>query len=163
MQSLGAIAHVDFNEPALYSYEQTIQTMKRLGLPQIDLEQQVLRAMFNLVGRNLDDHVKNIAFLMDRSGKWRLSPAFDVSYAYDPDGYWTNQHQMSLNGKRDFFTKEDLSSFAKLAGIKTNRAYEMLNHVIMIMRTWPDVAEKVGVAEDRIKQIKSTHRLSLLG
>ncbi|MEL7658539.1 MAG: type II toxin-antitoxin system HipA family toxin [Bacillota bacterium] len=99
MQSLCALAHVDFNEPALYSYEQTIQIMKRLRLSQSDLDQQVIRAMFNVVGRNHDDHVKNIAFLMNRRGDWKLSPAFDVSYAYDPKGYWTSQHQMSINGK----------------------------------------------------------------
>ena len=162
MQSLCAITHVDFNEPALYSYEQTIQTMKRLGLSQKDLEQQVLRAMFNVIGRNHDDHVKNIAFLMNRRGEWKLSPAFDVSYAYDPKGVWTSQHQMSINGKRDSFSKEDLSSLAKIAGIKTNRAYEMLDRVVLIMRNWPEFAQKAGVAEDRIRQIQATHRISLL-
>jgi serine/threonine-protein kinase HipA len=162
MQSLCAISHVDFNEPALYSYEQTIQTMKRLGLTQNDLEQQVLRAMFNVVGRNHDDHVKNIAFLMNRRGEWKLSPAFDVSYAYDPIGYWTSQHQMSINGKRDLINKQDMVSLAKIAGIKTNRALEMLDRVITTMRSWPEIAENIGIAEDRIQQIKSTHRLSLL-
>ncbi len=162
MQSLCAITHVDFNERAFYSYEQTIQTMKRLGLSQKDLEQQVLRAMFNVVGRNHDDHVKNIAFLMNRRGEWRLSPAFDVSYAYDPKGDWTSQHQMSINGKQDLFSKEDLSSLAKIAGIKTNRAYEMLDRVILIMRNWPEFAQKAGVAEDRIRQILATHHISLL-
>ena len=162
MQSLCAIAHVDFNEPALYSYEQTIQTMKRLGLSQSDLEQQVLRAMFNVVGRNHDDHVKNIAFLMNRRGDWKLSPAFDVSYAYDPKGYWTSQHQMSINGKREMFTKQDLTSLAKLAGIKTNRALEMLDQVITTMKSWPEVAGNVGITEGRIRQIQAAHCLSLL-
>jgi len=162
MQSLCALAHVDFNEPALYSYEQTIQTMKRLGLSQIDLEQQVLRAIFNVVGRNHDDHVKNIAFLMNRRGEWRLSPAFDVSYAYDPKGYWTSQHQMSINGKREMFTKQDLISLAKIAGIKNNRALEMLERVITTMRSWPEVAVNVGIAEDRIRKIQAVHRISLL-
>ncbi len=162
MQSLCAIAHVDFNEPALYSYEQTIQTMKRLGLSQSDLEQQVLRAMFNVVGRNHDDHVKNIAFLMNRRGEWRLSPAFDVSYAYDPKGYWTSQHQMSINGKREMFTKQDLLSMAKIAGIKSNRALEMLDRVITTMKSWPEVAENIGITDNRIRKIQAVHRLSFL-
>lgn len=162
MQSLCALAHVDFNEPALYSYEQTIQTMKRLRLSQSDLDQQVIRAMFNVVGRNHDDHVKNIAFLMNRRGEWRLSPAFDVSYAYDPKGYWTSQHQMSINGKREMFTKQDLISLAKIAGIKSNRALEMLERVITTMRSWPEVADNIGIPEDRIRKIQSAHRLSLL-
>jgi serine/threonine-protein kinase HipA len=162
LQSLCAIAHVDFNEPALYSYEQTIQTMKRLGLSQNDLEQQVLRAMFNVVGRNHDDHVKNIAFLMNRRGEWRLSPAYDISYAYDPMGYWTSQHQMSINGKRDLISKQDIIPLAKVAGIKTNRSLEMLDRVITTMKSWPEVAGNVGIAEDRIQKIQAAHRLSLL-
>ena len=162
MQSLCAISHVDFNEPALYSYEQTIQIMKRLGLSQSDLEQQVVRAMFNVVGRNHDDHVKNIAFLMNRRGEWKLSPAFDVSYAYDPKGYWTSQHQMSINGKRDLISKQDITSLAKLAGIKSNRALEMLDRMITTMRSWPEVAGNIGIAEDRIRKIQAAHRLSLL-
>lgn len=162
MQSLGAMTHVDFNQPAVYSYEQTIQLMKRLGLSQRDLEQQVLRAMFNVVGRNQDDHVKNIALLMNRRGEWRLSPAFDVSYAYDPHGEWTAKHQMSIHGKRDMFTREDLSSLALVGGMKERRACEMLDHVINVIKRWPEFAAKAEVAEDRIRQIRASHRLDLL-
>ncbi|MCE5207348.1 MAG: type II toxin-antitoxin system HipA family toxin [Chloroflexi bacterium] len=161
MQSLGAMAHVDFNQPASYSYEQALQTMKQLRLPQTDLEQQVLRAMFNVVSRNQDDHVKNIAFLMNRRGEWRLSPAFDISYAYEPKGDWTSKHQMSINGKRDMFTREDLYSLAMIGGMKARRAYEMLEHVIKIIRRWPEFADKAGVAEDRIRKIQNSHRLDL--
>ena len=159
MQSLAAMAHVDFNQAGVYSYEQALQTMKRLHLAQRDLEQQVLRAMFNVVGRNQDDHVKNIAFLMDRSGVWRLSPAFDVTYSYDPLGAWTSRHQMSLNGKRDQFTREDLITFAKVGGMKTKRANEMVAHVIEVVNRWPEIAGEVGVSEERIRQVKAAQRL----
>jgi len=161
MQSLAAMAHVDFNQAGVYSYEQALQTMKRLHLAQRDLEQQVLRAMFNVVGRNQDDHVKNIAFLMDRSGVWRLSPAFDVTYSYDPLGAWTSRHQMSLNGKRDQFTREDLITFAKVGGMKTKRANEMVAHVIEVVNRWPEIAGEVGVSEERIRQVKAAQRLDL--
>jgi serine/threonine-protein kinase HipA len=107
MQSLGALAHFDYRQPASYSYEQAIQVIQRLGLPRKDAEQQVLRAFFNVVGRNCDDHVKNIAFLMNRRGEWSLSPAFDVTYAWNPAGEWTSRHQMSINGKREAFERED--------------------------------------------------------
>lgn len=163
MQSLCAMAHVDFNQPALYSYEQAVQTMKQLGLSHTDLEQQILRAMFNVVGRNQDDHVKNIAFLMNRRGEWRLSPAFDVIYSYDPKGNWTSKHQMSINGKRDRFTKEDLYSLAKIGGIKVHRASEMLDRVITSIRTWPEKATEVGIDENIIRQIEVNQRLSLTG
>jgi serine/threonine-protein kinase HipA len=156
------MVHVDFNEPGAYSYEQVLQIMKRLGLAQADLEQQVLRAMFNVVGRNNDDHVKNIAFLMNRRGDWGLSPAFDVSYAYNPQGNWTSQHQMSLNGKREAITKEDLFELAKIAGIKTHRAVDLLETVIRAVKTWPESAHEAGVPEKAMRQIETTHLVSLL-
>jgi len=161
MQSLGAIAHYDYKQPASYSYEQVIQVIKRLELPREDLDQQVLRAMFNVVGRNQDDHVKNIAFLMNRRGEWRLSPAFDISYAWDPMGDWTNKHQMSVNGKRDDFKREDLIALAKIAGIKKGRANDMIDSVLGAVRQWPYFAEKAGVPKNRIKAIKAHLRTEL--
>ena len=155
MQSLGAIAHYDYNQPASYSYEQAILVIRRLELPREDLEQQVLRAFFNVVGRNRDDHVKNIAFIMNRSGKWRLSPAFDISYAWDPIRKWTSRHQMSVNGKRDDIERKDLIGLAHVAGIKKARANEMLDRVIESILLWPDFAEKAGVTNTRIKEIQA--------
>ncbi len=86
MQSLGALAHFDFNLAGAYGYEQALQIIRRLGLPMSDVEEQFRRMVFNIVARNQDDHVKNIAFLMDKSGSWSLSPAFDVTYSYNPAG-----------------------------------------------------------------------------
>lgn len=161
MQSLGAIAHYDYNQPASYSYEQAIQVIRRLGLPREDLDQQVLRAMFNVVVRNHDDHVKNIAFLMNRRGKWRLSPAFDIAYAWDPRGEWTSRHQMSVNGKRDEFERKDLIALANAAGIKKARANEMVDRAIETVRRWPDFAEKAGVADARAAEIQASQRTDL--
>ena len=161
MQSLGAIAHYDYRQPASYSYEQAIQVIRRLGLPRKDMDQQVLRAMFNVVGRNCDDHVKNIAFLMDRRGEWRLSPAFDISYAWNPSGEWTSRHQMSVNGKRDGFMREDLLALAKVADIKKARAEQMVERVIEAVRRWPDFAGKSGVSDVQAKQIQDSQRTNL--
>lgn len=161
MQSLGAMAHYDYNQPAAYSYEQAVQVIRRLGLPREDLEQQVLRAIFNVVGRNHDDHVKNIAFLMDRRGRWRLAPAFDISYAWDPRGAWTSRHQMSVNGKRDGFERQDLLALANGAGIKTAPANAMVDRVVEIVHRWPEYAAQAGVDEARAAQIQAAQRTSL--
>lgn len=160
MQSLCAIAHMDFNQVGRYSYEDAIHVMNLLHLPQEDLEQFVLRALFNVVGRNQDDHVKNIAFLMSQDSEWRLSPAYDVTYAYDPTGKWTNQHQMSINGKRDNFVKEDFYSLSSCFGINKTHVNELLDRVIQSIKTWPDFAMKVGIDEKYVLQIHATHRLS---
>lgn len=155
MQSLGALTHADFNVSGLYSYEQTLQMMKALQLPQVDLDQQVLRTMFNVAGCNHDDHVKNIAFLMDRGGNWRLSPAFDVTYAYNPDGLWTNQHQMRVNGKQSGITRADLIALAAVADIKRQRAEAMVDDVIGVIGRWPEMAERAGVTEKQMEKIRN--------
>jgi serine/threonine-protein kinase HipA len=161
MQSLGAIAHFDFNSAGSYSYEQAIQVMKRLNLFRGDLEQQVLRAIFNIVGRNQDDHVKNIAFLMNRSGTWQLSPAFDLTYAWNPDGDWTSRHQMSINNKRKNISRGDLLALASIAGIKKRQGIEMIDSVLATFRQWKSFAEKASVSEERAHQIEKALRLDI--
>ena len=91
-QSLAAIAHYDFNIAGAYSYEQAFIVAKRIGLTMTDIEQMYRRAVFNICARNQDDHAKNIGFLMDKRGHWKLAPAFDVTYAYNPNGRWTGTH-----------------------------------------------------------------------
>jgi serine/threonine-protein kinase HipA len=161
MQSLGALAHFDYRQPASYSYEQAIQVIQRLGLPRKDAEQQVLRAFFNVVGRNCDDHVKNIAFLMNRRGAWSLSPAFDVTYSWNPTGEWTSRHQMSINGKREGFERKDLLALASASGIKRARASQMLDSVIEAVRRWPDYAGKAEVPDRRVNEIQRNQSTEL--
>lgn len=161
MQSLGAIAHYDYRQPASYSYEQAIQVIRRLRLSRKDMDQQVLRAIFNVVGRNCDDHVKNIAFLMNRRGEWRLSPAFDISYAWNPSGEWTSRHQMSVNGKREGFKREDLLALSKAADIKKARAEQMIKRVIDVVSRWPDFAKKAGIPDAQVKKIHAGQRTNL--
>ena len=162
MQSLGAMAHFDFNQAGAYSYEQVIQIFRRLDLPREDLEQQVLRAFFNVVARNQDDHVKNIAFLMNKQGEWRLSPAFDLTYAMDPQNRWMSRHQMSINAKVDDFDCEDLLALGRNAGIKKNQIEDMLDRVVKSVKDWPKYAAAADVPEDWMEKIKATLRTGLL-
>jgi serine/threonine-protein kinase HipA len=161
MQSLGALMHYDFNIAGAYAYEQALQTIKRLGLPMHDVEQQVRRAFLNVLARNQDDHVKNIAFLMNRKGVWRLSSAFDVTYSYNPSGAWTSQHQMSLNGKRDKFDFDDLITFANVGGIKKTRAKAILEEVSAAVANWASHAEHAGMPEVDTERIAHAHRAKL--
>ena len=145
MQSLGALGHFDFNAAGAHSYEQMIAVMRRLELPMRDIEQQVRRTAFNIVARNQDDHVKNIVFLMDRQGRWSLAPAFDVMYGYNPDGAWTSRHQMSLNGRRDGFYREDFRALERTASMKRGRGTAILEEVIATVSRWRDFAEEAAV------------------
>lgn len=160
MQSLGALAHYDFNQAGAYSYEQALQVIRRLGLPMDAVEQQFRRMTFNVVARNQDDHVKNIAFLMDRDGSWQLAPAFDVTYAYQPTGRWTNQHQMSLNGKRDDFTVADFRQCGQAASMKRGRAEAIVSEVCKVVASWPSFAADAKVDEEHATRIRRAHRLA---
>ncbi len=161
MQSLAALAHADFRQAGAYSYEQALLSIRQLGLSAGAVEQQFRRAVFNIVARNQDDHVKNIAFLMDRDGRWALSPAFDMTYAYNPRGVWTAQHQMSLAGKRDGFTLADLSACARSASMARTAAERIFDEVREAVAEWPVFAAAAGVDEASASAIAATHRLVL--
>ncbi len=162
MQSLGALQQFDYNMPGAYSYEQAMGTIRSLGLGMAAVEQQYRRAVFNIVARNQDDHVKNIAFLMDRTGNWRLSPAYDVTYSYNFQGVWTGQHQMSMAGKRDNFDRGDLMQFAKTSGIKSATANRIIDDIRTAVSNWPQYADTVDIPEQVAERFGRTHRVASL-
>ena len=160
MQSLCALAHFDFNQAGAHAYEQALLTIRQLGLPMAAVEEQFRRMVFNIVARNQDDHVKNIAFLMDRQGRWSLAPAFDVTYSYNPSGAWTSTHQMTLNGKRDGFTLDDFRACARAALMKRGRAETIVEQVTAAVRRWPEFAAAAGLPDNRRDRIQESHRLN---
>ena len=161
MQSLGALAHYDYNLAGAYSYEQAMLVIRRLGLGMAATEEQFRRMAFNIIARNQDDHVKNIAFLMDKSGRWSLSPAFDVTYSYNPDGMWTSSQQMTMNGKRDGFTLEDFRACANSASMKRGRAETIIGEVAEAVHRFPEFAERAGVMPNWKRTIGQNLRLDI--
>lgn len=159
MQSLGALAHFDYNLAGAYAYEQALLVIRQLGLPMSTIEEQFRRMTFNIVARNQDDHVKNIAFLMDKAGHWSLAPAFDVTYSFHPSGKWTSQHQMTLNGKRAGFTLDDFRACGEAVAMKRGRAEAILDEVRKVVSRWPQYAEEAGVAAEWRDKIARTLRL----
>lgn len=160
MQSLAALAHYDYCSPDSYTYEQAFQVMRRLNLPMDQMEELFRRMTFNVVARNQDDHVKNIAFLMDRDGVWSLAPAYDVTWAMDPTNKWLRQHQMSVNGRRDDFTRADLEACAATASINAARARTIIDEVVAIVADWPRFAEAAEVDEAMRASIDPSLRLT---
>ncbi|QOX80894.1 type II toxin-antitoxin system HipA family toxin (plasmid) [Trichlorobacter lovleyi] len=161
MQSLAALAHYDFNVAGVNSYEQAMMVCRRIGAPVGSIEQMFRRMAFNIVARNQDDHVKNIAFLMDKKGSWALSPAFDMAYSYNPTGDWTDKHQMSMNGKRDGFAPDDFKECSRVAGLKQGQGLSILREVQSVVLNWPDYAGRAGIDEKTAESIAAAHRLSL--
>lgn len=159
MQTLCGIAHYDYRNPRSYSYEQAFNVMRALRLPYSQAQEMFRRLVFNVVIRNQDDHTKNISFLMDRQGKWTLSPAYDMGFAYNPKGGWTAQHQMSINGKFDDITRQDLLEFAKRNNIK--EATEIIDRITEVSSRWPLLARECEVPQPMIDAIMPNLKLSI--
>ncbi len=151
MQTLCGIAHFDYRLHRAYSYEQAFNVMRALRLSYSEAQEMFRRMVFNVVVRNQDDHTKNISFLMDESGKWKLSPAYDMGYAYNPNGRWTATHQMSINGKFDEITRDDLLTFAHQNNIK--EAKNIIDEVCEVTSHWPDMAKDCGLKQGIIDDI----------
>ena len=159
MQSLCGIAHYDFNMAGAYSYEQVFEVMRRIRLSKTDMVEQYRRMIFSVIARNLDDHTKNIAFLMGEDGEWSLSPAYDVIYSHNPHGRWTNQHQMSIRGKRDHFTYDDLVFVGQLIGLKKPEL--VIGEVKAAVENWAVFASEAGVKAEIILEIAKNHRIKI--
>lgn len=156
MQTLCGMAHYDFNMLHAYSYEQAFAVMRQLRLPYVEAEEFFRRMVFNVVARNQDDHTKNISFLMDKQGRWHLSPAYDMSWAYNPAGGWTNTHQMSINNKWDNITREDLLHVANEMNIK--RAKTIIDQVVDAVSQWPRLAAGYSdIPKTTIDAIERSH------
>lgn len=160
VQSYCAIDHADRNPVGQYSYEELFLTMRKLGLPQEDRQEMYRRMVFNIAARNQDDHTKNHAFIMDASGEWRLTPAYDLCFAYKKGNRFIDQHQMRCNAKRDAFDLDDLLATARTADIQN--PMEIIDQVRSGIESWMSYANKAGLAIEKAKYIESTFRKSAL-
>ncbi len=154
IQSFCAMAHYDFNDVTGYSYEQLFETMRSMLLPYTDAEQLYRRMVFNVMARNCDDHTKNFAFIMDKSGTWKLAPAFDICHSYRPGSTWVSQHSLSINGKRQNITRDDLLSVAKKMNVK--KAEAIINQVKNVVSRWKDFGTQTNVKDDLKDAIDKT-------
>lgn len=154
IQTFCAMQHFDFNNVTSYSYEQLFQTMRLLRLPYPQAEQLFRRMVFNVMARNCDDHTKNFAFRLRRTSEWELAPAYDICHAYRPGSEWVSQHALSINGKRNNITKDDLLTIASSMNIK--KASAIIQQVSAVIDNWSDFAAQTDVARPLKEAIQST-------
>lgn len=155
MQTLCAMAHMDFNQAGVYSYEQLFSILNKIGTHHKDSVEAFKRMLFNIYAFNCDDHTKNISFLMDKSGQWKLSPAYDVSFSYNPNGLWTSSHQMTVNGKRKNFTESDFDTCAKLGNLSDREVKNAISDVKSALSDWKSIAKNAGLSKKRTDEIWS--------
>ena len=160
MQTLAALCHLDYNTPDVCSYEAYSNYSRRLGLGRHDIEQIFARMVFAVKGGNCDDHVKNFSFLMGKDGVWRLSPAYDLTFAYNPDNRWISKHQMSVNGKTTGISDADLDEAGKVMGISAVARKRIIDKVNAVVSDWERYAMQCGISEERMNEIKEGIRLS---
>ena len=159
--SLCAMDHADYKKSGAYSYEQLLAIARQLRLPRSDAVEIFRRMVFNVIARNHDDHSKNFGFLLaDREAKWRLSPAFDLAYSYNKNSPWVNSHQLSINGKRDHFKREDLMA---VASVITNfrEASKIIDRVTEVVSQWPEYTKKAGVFASLQDEVHKNLRLDI--
>lgn len=154
MQSLGAITHISYKEPRLCSYEMAAAYMREMKLPMKDIEQFFSRMVFNCVAVNQDDHVKNISFLMDRTGKWRLSPAYDITYSYDVTNKWLSAHQMTINSKKSNISLLDLLEAGEKMGIKKKKCMDIISKISLVVSDFERYANEANIREKTYADIK---------
>lgn len=160
--TLCGMDHADYKQPGHYSYEQLLGVLRKLNLSH-DAQVQIYRRMvFNVIARNQDDHTKNVSFFVDDDFQWQLAPAYDIAFSYKPDSDWVSQHQMSINGKRDHFSEEDLLAVAKhITNLSQAKAKDIIVDTIAVVRTWKERATKWGVPDHLIETAANAHRLSM--
>lgn len=149
VQTLAGLAHYDRDQR--HSYEELFRIMRSMNLPYPQQEELFRRMVFNVMARNHDDHTKNFSFLMDKKGKWSLGPAYDLCYSYTPGGKWTNQHQLSLNGKQSGFVMEDLLYVGERMGIRNRKS--IIGEVQESVSRWNEIAKDCGVRPEHAKTI----------
>ncbi len=160
--SLCALDHADYKQPGAYSYEQLLSVARQLRLPRKDAIEIYRRMVFNVIARNHDDHTKNTGFILDSpKASWRLSPAFDLAYSYKKDSPWVNTHQMSINGKRDNFNREDLFTVSELIGNFKKESRVIFDEVMAVVKNWQNYAEQAGVFDQLTQEIKINLRLDI--
>ncbi len=154
MLSLGALAHISYKEPCLCSYELAAQYMKELNISTKEIEQFYRRLVFNCLAVNQDDHVKNVSFLMDRNGRWRLAPAYDVTFSYNPDNRWLRTHQMTINGKNRNIGLEDLLAAGVNMGISRKKCMNIVSEIDKVVSRFEEYADAVGIREKTVNDIR---------
>ena len=155
MQSLGALTHISYKEPGICGYELAAMYMKELGISYKEIEQFYRRMVFNCLAVNQDDHVKNISFIMDRTGTWRLSPAYDITFSYNPTNKWLRAHQMTINGKTTEITNADLLTAGSQMGLKAHRCKDIISEVLSAVESFSIFAEQAGISEKTYTYIDS--------
>jgi serine/threonine-protein kinase HipA len=146
IQSLCALAHLDFRVVGAHDYTQLFETADRLGLGPETHAQLFRRMVFNVAAANCDDHTRNFSFLLPEGGAWALAPAYDITHAHQPRSRWTAQHLMAVNGRTQAITRADLAAVGDR--FEVPGATALIGAVLAAADSWPEFAARAGVSAE---------------
>lgn len=149
MQTLAALY------PDADSYEKLLMVCRKMRLPESTQDEVFRRMVFNILANNTDDHNKNFSFLMDESGQWQLSPAYDMTYIFNVGGFLPEKmHCLMMQGKLQGHTLEDALALGKDNGIR--KAETIINEVASAIGQFRHFAEECEVGQRWIGAVETT-------
>jgi len=105
-------------------------------------EKKLRLAAFNVFANNRDDHSKNFSFMMDKSGRWKFAPGYDLTFSYSVHGF----HSTSIAGVSAHPTKKYLLAWAKHFEIKN--AHTIIDEVQCVITGWKKYASAANVSKE---------------
>jgi serine/threonine-protein kinase HipA len=131
-------------------YEGFLRTTRALTRDQRQVEEAFRRMAFNVVAHNRDDHVKNFSFLMERTGEWKLAPAYDLIFSEGPG----RQHTMDVAGEAERPGDRHMLRVAELCDVDSRVGQGIIKEVRGAVADWPRFASTTGVPLETAQQIR---------
>jgi serine/threonine-protein kinase HipA len=150
MHTMSGLLHADHRLPSL-DYEMHLKATLLLTKDARECEKQFRVAVFNILSHNRDDHAKNFSFLMDEKGTWRVSPAYDLTFSFGPNG----EHCSTVMGEGKNPTFSHLLKLAEVVGIKKQKALQIIDEVSLVISNWKTFAQEAGVSASSSKAIET--------
>lgn len=154
VHTFGNLIQANFRIPSA-DYADLLKATSLLTRNHQDVLRAFHRMVFNVLGHNRDDHVKNFAFVLDdTTGEWRLSPAYDLLYTPGPGG----EHTMTVAGEGRKPGRREMLRLAEVAGISARVAEGIMGEVQAAVGRWLEHAERAGVAGETAGRIDKSLR-----
>lgn len=153
MQTLCAIAGMDYNLLGAHDYLQLFDVARRLGLEDSVIDELFMRMVFNVCMANNDDHAKNHSFVLRQGGSWMLAPAYDLMHACNPANIWLARHSLAVQGKREGITREDLLKTGDQ--VMARKPGLLIDRVLAVADSWDQFAGEAGLKAEEVDLVGS--------
>ncbi|WP_144282111.1 type II toxin-antitoxin system HipA family toxin [Chryseobacterium echinoideorum] len=149
MHTVSGLIHSNYRFPS-HDYEDLLALTSAITKDIREVEKMFRLAVFNVMAHNRDDHAKNFSFLMDESGEWKLSPAYDLTFSNGPGG---EQSTMVMGEGRNI-TRTHIEKLGLEAKLSKAFIDEVIQNTIAALGNWKNLAKGNGVKIENIELIE---------